>query len=168
MQPSDRLFSSAGRVAALTTGSCWPTCRARTAQSGTVSSFTDARIQMLVRNTERVGCGLVMIGGANSFGAGGWTNTPLEKAMPVDFQIKNDEGRADRRPGDDDARQRNRPRQLLAEGDCPGSPQVARPARLLRHAPLGSGTDPVAVENPQRPRSRPGPRSANAARASTG
>ena len=31
----------------------------------------------------------MMLGGPNSFGAGGWTNTELEKAMPVDFQIKN-------------------------------------------------------------------------------
>ena len=36
-----------------------------------------------------MGAGLVMLGGPNSFGAGGWTNTELEKAMPVDFQIKN-------------------------------------------------------------------------------
>ena len=43
---------------------------------------------MLVRNTEELGCGLIMMGGPNSFGAGGWTNTELEKAMPVDFQIK--------------------------------------------------------------------------------
>ena len=43
---------------------------------------------MLVRNTEELGCGLIMLGGPNSFGAGGWTNTELEKAMPVDFQIK--------------------------------------------------------------------------------
>ena len=30
-----------------------------------------------------------MLGGPNSFGAGGWANTELEAAMPVDFQIKN-------------------------------------------------------------------------------
>ena len=30
-----------------------------------------------------------MLGGDNSFGAGGWANTELEKAMPVDFHIKN-------------------------------------------------------------------------------
>ncbi len=29
-----------------------------------------------------------MIGGPNSFGAGGWMNTPIEKALPVDMQIK--------------------------------------------------------------------------------
>lgn len=50
--------------------------------------FSDGQIQMLVRNTQQMGAGLVMLGGPNSFGAGGWANTPLEQAMPVDFQIK--------------------------------------------------------------------------------
>lgn len=51
-------------------------------------AFSDAQIAMLVRNTQQMGAGLIMIGGPNSFGAGGWTGTDLEKAMPVDFQIK--------------------------------------------------------------------------------
>ncbi|MCH8922446.1 MAG: VWA domain-containing protein, partial [Planctomycetes bacterium] len=51
--------------------------------------FTDAQIKMLVRNTQQMGAGLIMMGGEDSFGAGGWANTELEKAMPVDFQIKN-------------------------------------------------------------------------------
>jgi ankyrin repeat protein len=50
--------------------------------------FSDAQIKALVRNTQQMGSGLVMLGGPNSFGAGGWTNTELEKAMPVDFQVK--------------------------------------------------------------------------------
>jgi Mg-chelatase subunit ChlD len=50
--------------------------------------FTDAQIEMLVRNTQNLASGLMMLGGPNSFGAGGWTNTLLEEAMPVDFQIK--------------------------------------------------------------------------------
>lgn len=58
-----------------------------------VTSFSDDQIRALVRNTEQMGCGLVMIGGTNSFGAGGWSNTDLEKAMPVDFQIRNAEVR---------------------------------------------------------------------------
>jgi Mg-chelatase subunit ChlD len=53
--------------------------------------FTDEQIRMLVGNTQVMGAGLVMLGGPNSFGAGGWTNSDLEKAMPVDFQIKNAE-----------------------------------------------------------------------------
>lgn len=51
--------------------------------------FTDNQIKMLVTNTQHMGAGLVMIGGPNSFGAGGWTNSELEQAMPLDFQIKN-------------------------------------------------------------------------------
>ena len=53
-----------------------------------VASFSDEQIEMLVRNTRELGCGLVMIGGPDTFGAGGWANTKLEEAMPVDFQIK--------------------------------------------------------------------------------
>ena len=53
-----------------------------------ISGFSDDQIGMLVRNTEELGCGLVMIGGDRSFGAGGWNDTLVEKAMPVDFEIK--------------------------------------------------------------------------------
>ena len=53
-------------------------------------AFSDAQVRMLIRNCEEMGCGIVMIGGDRSFGAGGWSNSELEKAMPVDFQIKND------------------------------------------------------------------------------
>lgn len=54
------------------------------------SAFSDEQIRMLVSNCENMGCGIVMIGGDRAFGAGGWANTELEKAMPVDFQIRND------------------------------------------------------------------------------
>ncbi len=50
--------------------------------------FSDGQIAMLARNTQQMGAGLVMLGGPNSFGAGGWTDTEVEKAMPIDFQIK--------------------------------------------------------------------------------
>ncbi|MDA7978410.1 MAG: VWA domain-containing protein [Pirellulales bacterium] len=61
----------------------------RTAEDENIEHFTDSQIRMLVNNTRYVGSGLVVIGGPDSFGAGGWTNTELEKAMPVDFDIKN-------------------------------------------------------------------------------
>jgi uncharacterized membrane protein len=51
--------------------------------------FSDTQIKALVANTHKLGAGLVMLGGPNSFGAGGWRNTEIEKAMPVDFEIKN-------------------------------------------------------------------------------
>jgi uncharacterized membrane protein/Mg-chelatase subunit ChlD len=51
-------------------------------------AFTEAQIQMFATNCHDFGAGLVMLGGPNSFGAGGWMNTPVEKALPVDMQIK--------------------------------------------------------------------------------
>jgi Mg-chelatase subunit ChlD len=44
--------------------------------------------EVLRDNTHEQGCGLVMIGGPDGFGAGGWQNTPVEKALPVDSEIK--------------------------------------------------------------------------------
>jgi uncharacterized membrane protein len=44
--------------------------------------------EVIRSNTHDQGCGLVMIGGPDSFGAGGWQNTPVEKALPVDSDIK--------------------------------------------------------------------------------
>ena len=81
--------------------------------------FSDEQIEMLVRNTQNMGSGLVMLGGPNSFGAGGWTNTPIEEAMPVDFQIKNAKVVPVGALAHADARLGNGRRQLLAEGDRP-------------------------------------------------
>jgi hypothetical protein len=44
--------------------------------------------EVIRANTHDQGCGLVMIGGPDGFGAGGWQNTPVEKALPVDSEIK--------------------------------------------------------------------------------
>ena len=49
---------------------------------------SDDQQKMLRSNTEDQGCGLIMIGGPDSFGAGGWQDTPVEKALPVDSEIK--------------------------------------------------------------------------------
>ncbi|MBI3192688.1 MAG: VWA domain-containing protein, partial [Pedosphaera parvula] len=42
-------------------------------------------LEAMVRD---LGIGLVMIGGPNSFGAGGYLDTPVERALPVDMDIK--------------------------------------------------------------------------------
>jgi uncharacterized membrane protein len=90
--PSDQLFTN---LAELQGFDCVVLANVPRASGGDLATakeatnFTDDQIKMLVRNTEQFGCGLVMIGGDRAFGAGGWTNTELEKAMPVDFQIKN-------------------------------------------------------------------------------
>jgi hypothetical protein len=44
--------------------------------------------EVIRANTHDQGCGLVMIGGPDGFGAGGWQNTPVEKALPVDCDIR--------------------------------------------------------------------------------
>jgi uncharacterized membrane protein len=44
--------------------------------------------EMIRSNTHDQGCGLIMIGGPDSFGAGGWQGTAVEKALPVDCDIK--------------------------------------------------------------------------------
>ncbi len=54
-----------------------------------IQSFSDDQIESLVRSVQQFGTGILMLGGPEAFGAGGWTNTKLEEAMPVDFQIKN-------------------------------------------------------------------------------
>jgi uncharacterized membrane protein len=51
-------------------------------------SFSAGQIALLERNVHDMGAGLVMLGGDASFGAGGWRNTPVEKALPVDMEIK--------------------------------------------------------------------------------
>jgi uncharacterized membrane protein len=51
-------------------------------------AFTETQHQLLESNTHDMGAGLIMLGGRDSFGAGGWMNTPVEKALPVDMQIK--------------------------------------------------------------------------------
>jgi len=51
-------------------------------------AFTESQHQLLAANCHDMGAGLLMLGGRDSFGAGGWMNTPVEKALPVDMQIK--------------------------------------------------------------------------------
>lgn len=88
--PSSSLYSSASELLQYDSIVLANVPRATADEGGNAESFSDEQIRMLVSNCENMGCGIVMIGGDRSFGAGGWANTDLEKAMPVDFQIKND------------------------------------------------------------------------------
>ncbi len=45
--------------------------------------FTAQQREMLERFVSRRGGGLLMLGGVNSFGAGGWSGTPVARALPV-------------------------------------------------------------------------------------
>ena len=44
-----------------------------------------AALQVYVRD---LGRGLVMVGGPRSYGAGGYTDTPLEETLPVDMGVR--------------------------------------------------------------------------------
>jgi len=50
-------------------------------------AFTDAQQDLIATAVHDQGIGLIMIGGEQSFGAGGWMNSPVEEALPVDMQI---------------------------------------------------------------------------------
>jgi Mg-chelatase subunit ChlD len=87
-QPSNRMFSSLAELQRFDLVILADL--ARTAgNDAELTQISDEQIDMLVRNTQHMGAGLLMVGGPDSFGAGGWSNTALEKAMPVDFQVKN-------------------------------------------------------------------------------
>ncbi|MBI3192676.1 MAG: VWA domain-containing protein, partial [Pedosphaera parvula] len=51
-------------------------------------SFSPAQLQMLESNVHDLGIGLVMVGGDDSFGAGGYLGTPVERALPVTMDLK--------------------------------------------------------------------------------
>ncbi len=89
VQPSNQLFTGLDELQGYDCVILANVPRASGSGTADISGFRDEQIEMLVRNTQQLGAGLVLLGGPQSFGAGGWANTPLEDAMPVDFQIKN-------------------------------------------------------------------------------
>jgi uncharacterized membrane protein len=51
--------------------------------------FNDRQLTALQVYVRDLGRGLVMIGGPESYGAGGYTKTPMEEALPVDMGVRN-------------------------------------------------------------------------------
>ena len=49
---------------------------------------SDEAKQTLATYTRELGGGLIMLGGDDSFGAGGWLGSPIEEVMPVSFDVK--------------------------------------------------------------------------------
>ena len=82
VQTSERLFNSLNELKPY---AC--VILADVPRDGDGSHFTDEQIRLLMHHTREEGRGLVLIGGPNSFGAGGWANTELERASPVRFAI---------------------------------------------------------------------------------
>jgi len=89
MQTSNALFGSLAELQAYDAVILAGVPRTSGDSAESISAFSDDQIEMLVRNTQQLGCGLLMIGGPEALGAGGWAGTKLEEAMPVDFEIKN-------------------------------------------------------------------------------
>ncbi|TWT81612.1 von Willebrand factor type A domain protein [Planctomycetes bacterium CA13] len=87
--PNDELFSSLAELQAYDAVLLAGVPRFSDQSGDVVNSFSDEQIKMLVRNTQQLGAGLLMIGGPEAFGAGYWAGSELEKAMPVDFKIRN-------------------------------------------------------------------------------
>lgn len=52
------------------------------------NQMTNQQMQMIERAVQDLGIGLIMIGGEDSFGAGGYQDTPIEAALPVSMDIK--------------------------------------------------------------------------------
>ncbi len=52
------------------------------------ATFTDQQLRDMATFVKDMGGGLIMLGGPDSFGAGGWIGSPLEEVMPVSFEIK--------------------------------------------------------------------------------
>lgn len=89
VQPTSVLFTTLGELQDYDCVVLANVPRTTSSPTGSVAQFTDEQINMLVKNVEQLGAGLVMLGGTDSFGAGDWTDTELEKALPVDLQVKN-------------------------------------------------------------------------------
>ncbi len=89
IKTSDQLYTSIAELQAYDCVILAGVPRSSGETADNIANFSDEQIQMLVRNCETFGSGIIMLGGPSAFGAGGWANTELEKAMPVDFQIKN-------------------------------------------------------------------------------
>jgi uncharacterized membrane protein len=62
------------------------------AGADSISPDTQTALQAYVRD---LGRGLVMVGGENSFGAGGYLRSPLEEALPVTMDVKSSNREAD-------------------------------------------------------------------------
>src|SRR6185369_5144674 len=57
--------------------------------------LSDAQLTGIQQYVRDFGRGLVMIGGPKSYGAGGYTDTPVEETLPVDMGVKDQQKQPD-------------------------------------------------------------------------
>lgn len=60
----------------------------RDEEKAEIVGLTEEQQKVLRSNTHDQGAGMIVIGGPNSYGAGGWQGTELEKAWPVTSDLK--------------------------------------------------------------------------------
>ena len=72
VQTSDQLFTSLPELQAYDCVILAGVPRSSGNSAEDIANFSDEQIEMLVSNTEYIGSGLIMLGGPNAFGAGGW------------------------------------------------------------------------------------------------
>jgi len=94
VQQSNALFNSLAELQAYDAVILAGVPRSSGEDADSITSFSDEQIEMLTRYVQQLGCGVLMIGGSNGLGAGGWTGTKLEEAMPVEFRVRNAKVRA--------------------------------------------------------------------------
>ena len=104
---TDNLFNSLAELQRYDAVILANVSRSSVSDADSGASFSDEQIEMLVRNTRELGCGLIMIGGPDSYGAGGWANTEARRGDAGRLPNQERRGRPGRRPLPDDARRRN-------------------------------------------------------------
>ncbi len=52
--------------------------------------LTQEQMRLLEQAVHVLGIGFAMIGGEQSFGAGGWNDSPIERILPVEMELKNE------------------------------------------------------------------------------
>ncbi|HEX7172916.1 MAG TPA: VWA domain-containing protein [Candidatus Limnocylindria bacterium] len=82
------VVASSGVPSSLTTLAGYDTIVLDNVEADALGAATMAALQVYVRD---LGKGLVMLGGRDSFGAGGYLDTPLEEALPVYMTVRDRE-----------------------------------------------------------------------------
>ncbi len=107
VQPSNQLFTSLAELQEYDTVILADVPRSSGEDADSVSSFTDEQIRMLVRNTEELGCGLIMMGGPEQLRRRRLGQHRFGKGHAGRLPDQERESRAGRGAGAQHARRRN-------------------------------------------------------------
>ena len=100
------------------------------------NALSEEQQEVIRSNTHEQGCGLVVIGGPDSYGAGGWQNTAVEKALPVESRDQVAQGPGQGRPGPHHARLAKWPTATSGKRRSPSWPSRSCPTSMKWDARL--------------------------------